>query len=623
MKPTDQQRAPKKERVSEADQIIRLQKYLDIDSKTLEKTRNELSNPKSEYRLAEEAFKKLDLILDHKRTELKKVKSTGAKAAAAKLEGEISALEQQRSLARDRFEVALKERKILQERAALLTVKTEKIRRAIALLQGAPPPGTKEAPATPDRRSPPQAAPSVENPAPKAPPLQPTPPGAPVSMELLKAQKEAASKDAAAKNAKDKLKAIDDRIIFLNKNVDLDKRILEILHEKAESAAAIRANLQKELAKKRAAKIAEDELTGLVAKLAEAEKLVAATATDIRETGDRLANLQTGLKKLAADKLVAQEQVDRTGKEAVHAEDRVKFLQSPLAPHNLIAWSWAHVPAIGIVLIAMLLLHWMVRLASQRIVQWVSRYQFRGNQRDRENRADTLVGVFRNTASFLIIVGGTLMILQALGIPILPLLGGAAAGGLAVAFGAQSLIKDYLSGFMLLLEDQYGINDVVKIAGITGQVENITLRMTVLRDNEGTVHFVPHNTIVTVSNMTHRWARAFLEIRVAYHEDVDHVMLVLEEICRELRADPAFGPFILDDPEMLGVDQLTENGITIQFLLRTSPLKQWPVKRELLRRIKARFGELGIELPHKEFTYTQPSPNGIAPADGRADAPAH
>jgi moderate conductance mechanosensitive channel len=610
--PQDEKKAAdKKEAVSEADQIIRLQKFLEIDTKTLEKSKQALDDPKNEYHQAEDAFKKLESSLDLKRTELQKLKTKEPKVDTAKLESEVAALAKQSVLARERFEVAIKERKIEQERSALLAVKIEKTRRAIALLQGAPPAGVKEAAPAPGTSAVPAAPAKVELPAGTLTPPAPDSSGRPVSMELLKAQKEAALKEAEAKTAKEKLKAIDDRILFLDKNIDLDQRILKILRDKATNAAEIRANVQKELDKKRAAKVAEGDLAPLLQKYAEAEKLTAATATDIRETSDRLANLQADVKKLAADKVLAQENVERKDKDMAEAEDRVKFLQSPLAPHNVIAWLWGHVPTVVIVIAAMVLLQWLVRVASRRIVRWMIHHQFRGSQSDRENRADTLVGVFRNTASFLILIGGTLMILQALGIPILPLLGGAAAGGLAVAFGAQNLIKDYLSGFMLLMEDQYGINDVVKIAGIAGQVENITLRMTVLRDNEGTVHFIPHSAIVAVSNMTHRWARAVFEIQVAYKEDVDHVMRVLVDLCKEMRADKTFGPFILEDPEMLGVDQLTEEGITIQFLMRTSPLKQWPVKRELLRRIKTRFDELGIELPHHEYVYVaRPSDNG-------------
>jgi small conductance mechanosensitive channel len=173
---------------------------------------------------------------------------------------------------------------------------------------------------------------------------------------------------------------------------------------------------------------------------------------------------------------------------------------------------------------------------------------------------------------------------------------------LAVAFGAQNLIKDYFSGFMVLLEDQYGINDVVRIGSVAGQVEHISLRMTVLRDLEGVVHFVPHGTITTVSNMTHGWSRALFDVSVSYNEDLDYVIRVLMELAHELRKDPAYGPLMLDDPEMLGVDDLGASAVVIKFFIKTLPQQQWAVKREMLRRIKRRFDEMRIEIPYPHQT---------------------
>jgi small conductance mechanosensitive channel len=192
------------------------------------------------------------------------------------------------------------------------------------------------------------------------------------------------------------------------------------------------------------------------------------------------------------------------------------------------------------------------------------------------------------------------MLLDEIGIPIVPLMGGAAVLGLAVAFGAQNLIKDYFTGFMVLLEDQYAVNDIVKINNVGGKVEKITLRMTVLRDTSGTAHFIPHGTIATVSNMSHGWARANLDIRVSYREDVDRVVDVLRGICTELQDDPDFAPLILEDAEIPGVDELEDSAVIIKVLMKTQATKQWAVKRELLRRIKFRFDQLGIEIPYPQ-----------------------
>jgi moderate conductance mechanosensitive channel len=161
--------------------------------------------------------------------------------------------------------------------------------------------------------------------------------------------------------------------------------------------------------------------------------------------------------------------------------------------------------------------------------------------------------------------------------------------GLAVAFGAQSLIKDYFTGFLVLLEQQYMIGDIVKIGAISGQVEKITLRLTVLRDPEGSVHFIPHGQINVVSNLTHEWSQAMFDLNVSASEHAERVRDLFFELAGEMRKDPTFGPMILNDPEMLGVDSLGDATFTVKFALRTQPLKRWQVKRELLRRIKERF----------------------------------
>ncbi|MGC4007206.1 MAG: mechanosensitive ion channel [Pirellulales bacterium] len=160
----------------------------------------------------------------------------------------------------------------------------------------------------------------------------------------------------------------------------------------------------------------------------------------------------------------------------------------------------------------------------------------RGSREEREDRAKTLLGVFHNAVSVTIVIGGTLMICEEVGIAAGPLMGGAAVFGLAVAFGAQNLIRDYFHGFVILLENQYKLNDTLRIGDISGQVEQITLRMTVLRDQEGNVHFIPNGKIDSVTNMTHGWSRTVLDVVVNYDEDPDHVIAVLRDVSAELRA---------------------------------------------------------------------------------------
>ncbi len=296
----------------------------------------------------------------------------------------------------------------------------------------------------------------------------------------------------------------------------------------------------------------------------------------------------------------------------------VPSFDHPFTLDRIVQWLLNHVPKLFTILLATCVLHWLLRLGGRQIAQIIARGGSRGTQRERENRAVTLVGVFRNTVSLAIIGGGTLMAMDEVGIPIMPLMGGAAVVGLTVAFGAQNLVRDYFSGFMVLMEDQYGINDVVKIGDTSGVVEKITLRMTVLRDLEGIVHFIPHGSITRVSNMTHGWSRAVVEINIAYREDPDYVMSVLMDVANEMRTDPVFGPLILDEPEMLGLDRFGDYSVVIKFVLKTHPLKRWPVRRELLRRIKHKFDELGIEIPFPHRTVYNRQESDAAPqAAGR------
>jgi small-conductance mechanosensitive channel len=259
-------------------------------------------------------------------------------------------------------------------------------------------------------------------------------------------------------------------------------------------------------------------------------------------------------------------------------------------------WLIEHGPRMLGIASVMLALTWLARRSTRRLAALMARGGFRGSIEEREARAHTVVGVFENAATVAILAGGALMLLQAADIPIAPLLGGAAILGLAIAFGTQNLIRDFFSGFVILLENQYRINDIVKIGTLSGSVERITLRMTVLRDLDGSVHFLPNGQITTVTNLTYGWSRAVFDVAVAYKEDVDRVMALLVELGKELQADPTYSPMILEEPAMLGVDALGEAGVTIKFFIKTRPLQQWAVKRELLRRIKNRFDQLEIQI---------------------------
>lgn len=219
-----------------------------------------------------------------------------------------------------------------------------------------------------------------------------------------------------------------------------------------------------------------------------------------------------------------------------------------------------------------------------------------------EKRAKTLTGLLNTTITVVVYTAAAMMVVTELGIAIGPLLAGAGIAGVAIGFGAQSLVKDVISGFFMLLENQIRVGDVVQVAGIAGLVESVNLRTTRLRDLEGKVHIIPNGIIDVASNFTKDWSRAVLEIGVAYKEDVDEVIAVLEEIGEELCNDPEWGDFILEPMSLLGLDSFGDSSVNIKLFFKTKPLKQWDIARQFRKRVKKVFDEKGIEIPFPHLT---------------------
>jgi small conductance mechanosensitive channel len=212
------------------------------------------------------------------------------------------------------------------------------------------------------------------------------------------------------------------------------------------------------------------------------------------------------------------------------------------------------------------------------------------------------------------------MILRAIGLDIGPLLAGAGVIGLAVSFGAQSLVKDIISGLFILFENQFGVGDVVRIKDVSGRVEKMTLRIVVMRDLHGVVHIVPNGEITQVSNLTRAFSRAVVEIGVAYKEDVDRVIGVLREIANEFAEDADWKPLLVEEINIPGIESFGESSVNLRVIATTVPLKQWDVARELRLRIKRRFDAEGIEIPFPHRTiYTVATPSGSERVKGAAE----
>jgi len=270
-----------------------------------------------------------------------------------------------------------------------------------------------------------------------------------------------------------------------------------------------------------------------------------------------------------------------------------------VTPQTIQRWLLEHGTINIITIVVSYLIYRILKLAIPEVVVRSVKVRGKGRRAREElaKRSDTLSHIITGTAGAIIAIMASFMILSDLGVNIAPLLAGAGIAGLAIGFGAQSLIKDLISGLFILLEDQYNKGDVVRVAGIAGTVEEVNMRRTVLRDLDGIVHSIPNGEVTTASNYTKDWSRVNLDISVGYGEDLDHAIAVLNRVGNELAQDEYFGRKILKAPQVLRVNKFGDSGIDIRILGETKPLMQWEVTGELRKRIKKTFDEEGIEIP--------------------------
>ncbi|MBC7348986.1 MAG: mechanosensitive ion channel family protein [Candidatus Aminicenantes bacterium] len=265
------------------------------------------------------------------------------------------------------------------------------------------------------------------------------------------------------------------------------------------------------------------------------------------------------------------------------------------------AVTWLITTGLKILLIigAVLILLRICRVLSRRLEKI-----FLKGREDEESlkRARTLSNLINQFLRVVVLVIAVMTILGALDIQIAPILATAGVAGLAVGFAAQSLIKDVINGFFIILWDQIRVGDVVRVAGQGGAVEAVTLKMTVLRDLEGNVHYIPNGLIDTVTNMTKDFSRFVFDIGVSYFENVDEVIATMRKVDEELRAEPEFGSYILEPLEVLGLDQFGDSAVIIKARTTTKPAKQWQVAREFNRRLKMAFDRQGISIPFPHLT---------------------
>lgn len=606
-----------KSETSDAERIADLRQTLEAERTRLKELEAELSDPGSEYAKAEKEFQELDRELEQKRESLEKLKADGKSLEAMALEKGIASIEKQRKLAKERFELALEERKTRRDEIDTLRRKTQLDQEALDELTGAKPKQDDESKSSDtnhgrdretadskdsdtDQKSGSDGKHEETSEKTKSDENEEKPEDA--DPELMQAEEEARQKEEEAEDAQEETRSIAARITDLQKLIAQEQKVLTLARKKTELALATQKELEAELVKREKERAPAAELQELRTGTIDARQRFTAAQTDMTESTDRLTDRRSELAALQSEQILALQEAEQARAAAVAAKETVEELRNPFTLRNMTQWLLDHGPRVLLIVLGMIVLNRLSHFFSNRTINLVASGTGRGSPIERENRARTLVGVFQNACTVAIFVVGTLMILEECGANVTVLMGGVAVIGLAVAFGAQNLIKDYFSGFVMLLENQYMLNDTIRIGTVTGQVERITLRMTVLRDGSGVVHFIPNGTIASVSNETHGWSRAILEVGVAYKENVDQVMSVLADLSRELRSDPMIGPMILEDATQPAVEALGESAVVIKFSLKTKPNQQLNVKRELLRRIKNRFDELGIELPFPQRT---------------------
>jgi len=278
--------------------------------------------------------------------------------------------------------------------------------------------------------------------------------------------------------------------------------------------------------------------------------------------------------------------------------------------NKALAWLITSGPRILLILVLAFIALRMAKAAIRRAYGRIGR----GKDDEQKKRLDTLSSVSTVTVSVVVLSVTLVVILGDFGISLGPILAAAGVVGVAVGFGAQHLVQDVINGFFLLYDDQIRVGDVVDVGGKAGLVERVGLRLTILRDLSGNVHFIRNGQISTVTNMTKEYSRYVFDIGVAYRENVDQVIEVIKEVDEALRADEYFGPSILEPIEILGLDRFADSAVIVRARTKTKPIKQWEVGREFNRRLKMRFDEMGIEIPFPHQTiYFGEDKSGQAP----------
>jgi len=269
------------------------------------------------------------------------------------------------------------------------------------------------------------------------------------------------------------------------------------------------------------------------------------------------------------------------------------------------------IPILIIVVVGAVLWFALNKFLPPIVRRAVARTKDKESKEGMEKRTNTLLSIFKGVGRVFIIIVAIMMVLDEVGVPIAPVLAGFGIAGIAIGFGAQYLIRDLIAGIFIIMENQYRVGDVARVADIAGLVEEVTLRKTVLRDLDGIVHHIPNGEIRVASNFTRHFARVNLNISVGYGTDLDHAISVINRVGKELAEDEKWRDVIKSPPQALRIDNLGDSGIDIKILGDVKPMQQWAVMGELRLRLKKAFDAEGIEIPwpHTKVYFGNPLPD--------------
>ena len=596
--------------ITQADRLMRFKNVIEADKEKLAEVREDLADREALFDQLTEQIEEGEEEVTRKKRQLVEMGGAGASEEADSLAAEIQSLEKLMLAGRTQSEITFQSAKTLQGQIQALE---QKIADEETALQDFVGPSAEELAAeptaTPPTPVPQQAKPTALSPAQMLVPGVATPPATssqqpvaiqPETAEQIEARREAEKAEAEARKAEAAVVSFVDRKEALENQIAMEKQLLQTAKASRDNLDTAyedrRADMERLIAED-ASKAEMEEARGTMQSIQDMQR---ENREEIDQRRDYMDSLHARLEDLHEEQLAVTQEAEARRSEAQAARKKTLWLESPLHPRNLWRWLSTRGPRMLLVVVVAWALLIVLRLSARRIARTVVGAPDGARMRG-ANRADTLALSFRSAASLFIVVAGVLLVFQEAGVDIKTVLGGAAILGVALAFGAQNLMRDYFTGFMILLEDQYELGDLITIGGITGRVERVNMRTTVLRDIEGRVHFIPNGEIKSVTNRTYVWGRAVLEIPVSYKEDVERVMEVIQQVAEEFREDPEVGEWVTEDPVMLGVDKFTESGVVIKFMVQTQPDKIFLTRREMLRRIKKRFDQEGIEIsvPHR------------------------